>query len=378
MDRPYPPDGLTRLERSLAAVAVAAALLALAAWTYAGAHALVQPPATRTDPLAALSLGQFPEAPRAVRLLHWSLGKSASGLEKTGSLDAPTGPQALALLPDRRLLVSCSLAGVAVILAPAGGRAPEQIALGGNPSACRVTADGARAWFLIPDKGKAVVADLATRKVTAEATCGKAPDSLALSPDGSLLLVTNTGSDDVTAIDAGSARVLATVTVGPKPRGIAFHPTKPFAYVALSGTDQLAKLNWRKLKLEQTLPIGQGPRQIAMSADGETLYVALSRPTEIAKFDRDDGVVRGKCYLAKGSARMLLLAPNGQDLFVSQGDSGWVTLVDTASMSERATAKADILPDGLALTPDARTLYLANRGTSTIHTYRVRYPEPAK
>ncbi len=378
MERTAPPDSLTRLERRLAAAAIACACLALAAWAMAGVLSLARPAARAGAPLAVLALGQFPDPPRAERLLHWSLGASAVGLEKLSSLDAPTGPQSLALLEDGRLLIACSVAGVASIVDPSGRRPPEQIALGGNASACRVAPDGRTAWFLLPEKRKAVVADLATRRVTAEAACGKSPDSLALSPDGTLVLVTNQGSDDLTAIDAGSGKVLATVAVGPKPRGVVFLPAKPFAYVALSGSDQLAKLQWRELRVVQTLPVGQGPRQIASTADGETFYIGLTRPTEVVKFDRDDGVVRGSCYLSKGPARNLLLAPNGHDLIVSQSERGCLTLVDTRSMSERATVKADLLPDGLALSPDARRLYVANRGTSTIHTYRVRYPEPTR
>lgn len=365
-------------ERILSWVAIATAGLALAVWTIAGLTSLGGRTAPKKEPLAEVNFGQFPTAPEAVRVLHWTTGKRPASLTKGSSIDVPTGPEALVTLPDGRLAMLCRGAGVLAVVDPRGKDPVRQIPLAGKPSALCLAGDGKVVWVALGDKSQVARVDLVTGKATATATCGKAPEAMALSPDGSRLLVTNTASDDLTIIDTGNAQAVATVPVGRGPRGVVIHPTKPFATVALGGGEELAKVEWRKGKLEGLLPIGRGPSHIVQSADGDILYVSLSGSADIVKYDRDDALKLGSCWLEKGSARSLVLGPGGRALFASAGDAGWAFVIDTSEMKVTAATKTEVLPEGVALSEDGRTLWLANRGTSTLWSYAVGWTEADK
>jgi len=368
-------DSRPTSERVLSIVAIATAGLALAVWVLAGLTSFVGRTAPRKEPLAEVNFGQFPPAPEAVRALHWTAGKRAVALTKTTSTDVPTGPDAVACLPDGRIALACRGAGVLAILDPRGKDPIRQIALGGMPASLCLAKGGGVAWVALADKSQVARVDLGAGKVTASAPCGKAPDSLALTPDGTRLLVTNSASDDLTIVDTGNAQAVATVPVGRGPRGIGVHPTKPYATVALGGGGDLAKVEWQKAKLEGLLPIGRSPARIVQTPDGDTLYVSLSGSSDIVKYARADGAKLGNCWLEKGAARSLVLGPGGKTLFASAGDSGWAYVVDTSQMAVSAVEKTDVLPDGVALSEDGRILWVANRGASTLWSYSVGWSE---
>lgn len=358
----------------MAVVALAAAIVALGVWVYAGAAARGHATRPTADPLAGLRFGGFGDLPEAVRVLHWTYGKRATKLTKIAEIDVPTRPEALALLPDGLLLVCSASARVVAIVDVRGLRVVSEIPVGGAPVACALTRDGASAWVALEDAAKVVVLDTGARKLVAEVPCGRRPVSVAAASDGSIVLVANRASKDVTAIRAWDASASGTVTVGAEPRGIAVAPLTPSVYLALAGRE-LARLDWNALRVRDRAVVGSLGGALVASPDGERLYAALAYPRGVAKIGAGDMDVHGTCELKGGVPRALLVGPNGRDLFAAGGGRGYVTVVDTWTMSPGVTVEADAEPSALALSPDARRLYVAHRATSVVYIYEIGYEQ---
>lgn len=341
------------------------ALVGLASWTLSAGTAR----GARRD----LGLAAFGPPRDGERLLHWTVGKRVVALEKLRTIDVPAGPEALVALPDGRVVVTCRLAQAIAIIDPRPGGAIREFPFEGRPLACCVTREGTRVWVTLEDRERVVVLDIESLKRVAESRTGESPAAIAADPSGRIVAVSNGISHSITLLDARKAEPLATVEVPASPRGAVAHPVKPFLTVALTDSDRLLKVNWEKARIEDEWMVGQGPRHVVQTRDGDTLYVSLTDPPAIAKVDRLGGRVRSTCRLSRGRAGTILLGPNERDLFVTNVAGGTVTVIDTAVMREVLTVGSSPSPDGLTLSPDGRSLYVAYRNVSVVDEFRVRY-----
>ncbi len=106
-------------------------------------------------------------------------------------------------------------------------------------------------------------------------------------------------------------------------------------------------------------------------------YVSLWGESSVAVIDTGDGRIVGRWPTGLHPNEMLL-SRDGR-LFVSNGGLNTVTVLDTRSgrpteILSSAAAPGDLpgsTPDSLALSPDARTLYVANAYTNTIAVFDV-------
>lgn len=172
---------------------------------------------------------------------------------------------------------------------------------------------------------------------------------LAVSPDGRRLLVANLQNDSVSLVDLSTGAVseqdLRPGAIDPARHG---------------------------------RPGGSFPRAVAWVSDTEA-YVASERDREvIAVGVGPAGIKVGRRLKLRGQPVALLAAPHGR-LFVAQDNSDGVAVIDTASgrVVERiATAAPKALlgkaslggagSNGLALSPDGRTLLVSNGGENAV------------
>ncbi len=210
---------------------------------------------------------------------------------------------------------------------PAVGRRIElpKAAVGGDPFGCGVvlSKDEATAYVCLSRANAIAVVDLHAGKVTRTIEVGVAPYAIALSPDQTRAFVTNwggrrAGKGDKTAPSAGTPAVI-------DERGIAASGTVCAVDLA-SGT------------MTAELEVGLSPSSLALCADGTRLYVAASNSDTITEVDTRTWTISRECStrphasLPFGSLpNGLALAPDEKTLFVTNAGNNAVAVVDLAS-----------------------------------------------
>ena len=181
------------------------------------------------------------------------------------------------------------------------------------------------------------------------------------------------------------------------------------AVVPLPANDALAVLDAESGVILRTIPLGVEPIAAVISADGRTAFVSIlggAKPiatqrsarqccdprTEavrvdargvaeagsVSRVDVVNGVVTRDIPVARHPTG-LVWDERGARLFVANGNSDSVTVIDTradAIVAQIAIApfrerQKGLAPTALALTPDARTLYVALGGANAVAVYDV-------
>ena len=309
-------------------------------------------------------------------------------------------PQALALSPDGRLLLTAGKTDELIVVDLASAairqrvRLPKTNADPKAPSAnvlhpdkdgqlsytgLRFAPDGRRA-FLSDVNGSVVVFDVAAggdlrvaRQIRlpdagAARRAEEIPAGLAVSADGSRLYVCGNLSNTLLELDAATGRVLRVFEVGVAPYDVVLAGSR--AYVS----------NWggrRPRKGDLTGPAGRGTevrvdpvRQVA--SEGSVTVVDIAGRPAKAPIEIVTGL----------HANALALSPDGRYLVCANAGSDTLSVIDTRrdTVIETICAKpspADLFgaqPNALAFDPSGKTLYVAN-GTQNAVAVVVFDPE---
>ena len=125
-------------------------------------------------------------------------------------------------------------------------------------------------------------------------------------------------------------------------------------------------MTWRGGRRLGLVPVGGYPLAVAALADGSKVYVSSERDGLVSVVD-PRRLTRLRDIRTGSHPDALRLTPDNRRLFVANGDSDTVSLVDTRTdrvlrtillrpAGQRGLPGAT--PTGLALSPDARTLYV--------------------
>jgi YVTN family beta-propeller protein len=198
--------------------------------------------------------------------------------------------------------------------------------------------------------------------VVATLNVGTNPFGLAVTPNSDFVYVANYTSDTVSVIQTSVNSVVATIPVGSGPYLVAITPDGQTVFVSNAAGGTVSVISTATNTVVQTLTVSS-PGGLAVSPDGTQLYVASA----------SDGV-----YIIDSStfATLNVLNPGGSPFdirFTADGVSAYVLnwtgvaflyQIDTASQTIPRTniGLGDFrgFPQGLAITPDAATLYVTN------------------
>ncbi|MEU1782838.1 beta-propeller fold lactonase family protein [Streptomyces abikoensis] len=208
---------------------------------------------------------------------------------------------------------------------------------------------------------------------------GPHPVAVDFAPDGTSVLVVGQTSGTLTAIrvDTLAATHLGT-PVGAVPAGVVHGPEGAFAYVGDQATGDLVTVRTAPRKTDE-IPTGAGskPVNVAVSPDGAWAYAADSASDKVAVLDLDTRrpgtpVALGAphqpwdvaiapdrtfaCATSPGSSSLLLLTP-------APGET--LTLDGAVTVTPIALA-VGASPYGVAVTPDGRYAVTADSGTATV------------
>mgnify|MGYP000700245303 CR=1 FL=1 len=216
------------------------------------------------------------------------------------------------------------------------------------------------------------VVDADRRTVLSEIAVGAEPDGVAVSPDGAAVYVANYADDSVSVIDTATDTVVATVAVGDRPVGLAVSPDGGEVYVAhkLGGSVGVLDTATRALVATIALDAGSGPNAVAFTPDGGQALVTRSFGDSVAWINTARRRVVESVVVGDRPNRIVVDA-DGAYAYVTlfggvQGADGNVyRLIELELSSFTVTRRgiADREPMGLALSPDGRTLFVAEKGS---------------
>ncbi|MDZ7637223.1 MAG: beta-propeller fold lactonase family protein [Bryobacterales bacterium] len=158
--------------------------------------------------------------------------------------------------------------------------------------------------------------------------------------------------------------------------GLRHHPSKPLLYAAHRGTNakpgHVAVFSVSDGKLLAKIGVEVTPYDVEISPDGNTLYVSNWSSDSVSVIDTNTNTVKA-VIAVDDNPNDLVLSPDGR-LFVACANSNTVVVIDTAKYTvfERirtsmfANAPEGSTPNALALTPDGKTLFVANADNNNL------------
>jgi DNA-binding beta-propeller fold protein YncE len=250
--------------------------------------------------------------------------------------------------------------------------------------------------------------------------CGTQPKQVAFSPDNEELWVSLLGGRGVEVFNPSTGKKLGQVTLGTKGGAVelVFNQAGTRLYASQMESASVYEIDpaarqvlrtfktggsWTKILLlsrdEKTLYASNwsssnvseidlvtgktvrrlktvvNPRGLYETPDGKTLYVAGFKSGEIHEIDLETG--KGKVIFKKDGGSMRHMVPDEKRnvLYVDDLTSNAVWVMDLATKEVTKLADTDQRPNGMALSPDRKVLYVSCRGKDAPNTYLTKGPE---
>ena len=236
--------------------------------------------------------------------------------------------------------------------------------------------------------------DIASRRVTQFFPLDRIWNGLAFSADGRRIFVSGGDSGKVHVFNYADGKATPAGSVEPSPNsesvflaGIAVSPATGKVYVCNEGNDEIWVLDPKTLALEATVAVAEHPHSCLFGADKRHLYVSNWGSRSVSVVDtRDNRRVRNIPVGIRPND--MALAPDGR-LFVACSGDNTVHVIQTQALEKLAPEASlkrrppedtrEIIstslypaspegstPDGVAVSPDGKTLFVANADNNSV------------
>ena len=243
------------------------------------------------------------------------------------------------------------------------------------------------------DQGLAVV-DIAGGKLLQHLPMSEAWNGLAFSQDGKRIFVTTGDNARIQTFAYADGQVKADRAIEPDPKahntflaGLAVHPQTGKVYVCNLGNDELWVLNGETLVLETKIAVGEHPHTCVVGADPKYIYVSNWGARSVSVIDTTDNH-RVRDITVGIRPNDMALAPDGRLFVACAGDNSvhvittkkleaapqaadssrrlWDATREVISTSLYPQSPEGSTPDALAVSPDGKTLYVANADNNDV------------
>lgn len=238
------------------------------------------------------------------------------------------------------------------------------------------------------DAGNVAIVDPGSGGTQAIVRVGLGPRAVALSPDGRTAVVSNyglgQGGSTLSVVDVAAARLTRTVTLSldrrepgeerhtvtyHRPGGVCFLPNGRQVLVTCESERALLLVDVIDAKVVAAIDVGQElPRAVALSRDGRRAFVANEGSGSVAVVDMNRRRVE-RVVEAGGGARSLALHPLRDELWVANGSTSSISVLDTQTLEERTEFPCATDPMCVAFTPDGASVLCVNRHGGSVSVF---------
>jgi YVTN family beta-propeller protein len=204
------------------------------------------------------------------------------------------------------------------------------------------------------------------------------PADWALDPASKRVYVTQPAAGEVAVVDADSFKVDASLEAGENPVRVALHPGRRLLFVGNDGPGKesgITVLDPQGGRRLASLPTGRGHHELAFSADGRRAFVTNRDSGTVSVVDVE--TLRKVRDLASGPAPIsVAVSPLSQALYVADGKSGEIVAYGGEGLRVlgRARARPGLGPmrasqDGrwvLAVNPSEHAVYVVDAATNAL------------
>ena len=165
------------------------------------------------------------------------------------------------------------------------------------------------------------------------------------------------------------------------PVGIAVHAAAQRLYTVTKEDNALYVLDLQTKRTLQRLDLGHEAYGCLLAPDGRTLYITLWGGNELVAFDTQTGKITRR-LATESHPNEVIQTKNGRYLFVANANDNSVSVVDVRRWQVLETINTALYPtrltgsttNGLALSPDEKTLYIANADNNCLAVFDVAVP----
>jgi PQQ-dependent catabolism-associated beta-propeller protein len=200
--------------------------------------------------------------------------------------------------------------------------------------------------------------------------------------------VTNEDGESVSVLDTDKAEVVATVNVGKRPRGMKLTRDGKELFVAVSGlpkcppsvpdeecaklkrdltADGIAVIDTTTLKLSRLLKSGSDPEQFDLSHDGKRLFISNEDSGTLTVVGIVSGAVEATVPVGK-EPEGVRVTPDGRWIVVTSESGNAIYVIDAHTLKMVKSVPVGKRPRDVAFAPDSRTVYVSGEFDASVYT----------
>ena len=195
--------------------------------------------------------------------------------------------------------------------------------------------------------------DIDSRTLTQTLSISNSFVGVGFSPSGDTIYVGGGASNDVKIFTVGAGGAFAAAGSIPfaraEPSGLSVSPNGSRLYVALNMTNEVAVIDTATRSILQRIPVGTYPYTTVVSADGSKVYATNWGGRVPGPGDVTDGMF-----------------PVVVDPRTGIPTTGTVSVIDAASNAVVKTLNVGLHPTGMALSPGGDRVYVTNANSDTV------------
>jgi len=241
------------------------------------------------------------------------------------------------------------------------------ITVGNLPQGVTIAPDGKYAYIANEGTNAISVLDVATRNVVGTVPVGSGPSAVAVSADGKFAYATNSNSNTVSVIQTATNQVVGlAIPVGAEPLGIAVSPDGKFLYTSNFGSSSVSIVNTATNTVVNTISVNPAPFGVAVTPNGQYVYVTNGSNGSSNTVTVINTTTLATTTIVVGGAPLsVAITPDGKFAYVTS-QSGYVSVVDTATQQVVATIPIPNGAIGVAITPNGQFAYVTDGGGVSI------------
>jgi YVTN family beta-propeller protein len=244
---------------------------------------------------------------------------------------------------------------------------------------------GAQPGLIVLHKGASSLGFYtASGEHVSDVAVGTHPHEIALSADGRYAYITDngtmrieqagTGGNTVSVVDLLERKKVAAISLGEfrRPHGIDLDHKTGLLAVSTELPDRVIVIDTKDRRILRTLETrGKTSHMVKWGPDSRRVFVSNSNSADVSVVDTQTGDVKliPTAKRPEGSA----LSPDGRLLYVVNREAARLTLIDTARQAAVGEIRTGKGPVRIAVTPDGRQLVYA-----LMHDKKIGFADPAR